>query len=87
MVQSNDEASACLEEEHGGFGFEFSDDDGWQSLAIVGRIAEFGREEDQVDVVDAQLEAPAEVVDCDVGLLGFGRAQVAHFSNMAIMFI
>lgn len=87
MVQPNDEPSACLEKENGGFGFEFSDDDGRQSLAIVGRIAEFGREEDQVYVVDGQLKAPAEVVDCEVGLGGFGRTQVAHFSNVAIMFI
>lgn len=34
-------------------------------------------------MVDAQLEASAEVVDCDVGLLGFGRTQVAHISNVA----
>ena len=73
MVQSNDEASPSLEEKHSGLWLEFSDDHRRQSLAIVACVAEFGREEDEVYMVDAQLEAPAEVVDSDVGLLGFWR--------------
>lgn len=48
MIQANDEASSGLEEQHCGFWLEFSDDDCRQSLAIVGSIAEFGREEDEV---------------------------------------
>ena len=87
MIETNDESSSRLEEKYGGFGFEFPDDDGRQPLAIVGGITELGGEEDEVDGVKAQLEAAAEVVDCDVGVLVVEVLEVAHFSKVAIMFI
>lgn len=81
MIKANDESSSVLEQQDSGLGLDFSDDNGRQSLPIVGSIAELSREQDEVDRLYTQSELSADVVDGDVTGLAVEVFEVAHFSK------
>lgn len=81
MIKTNDQSSSGLEQQDGGLGLELSDDDGGQSLPIIGGIAELSGKQDEVDRVYAQSKPSADVVDNDVSGLAVELLEVAHFSK------